>query len=135
LTCLFITHDLSVIAHISNRVGIMYLGKIVELASVHKLLETPLHPYSEALLSAIPRPDPEIQSSRIILKGDVSSPINVPSGCAFHPRCRYAEEICSQRVPHLKELESDHFVSCHLTEKLDLQGVEYSDLYQKLGLG
>ncbi|MCB2312553.1 ATP-binding cassette domain-containing protein [Clostridium tagluense] len=116
LTYLFIAHDLSMVKHISDRVGVMYLGAMVELASSHDLYEKPLHPYTQALLSAIPVPDPEVErkKARIKLEGEVPSPINPKPGCRFTPRCRYAKPICSEQTPMLKEIEKEHYVACHL---------------------
>ena len=116
LTYLFIAHDLSMVKHISDRVGVMYLGSMVELASSHDLYEKPLHPYTQALLSAIPVPDPEVERNkeRIKLEGEVPSPINPKPGCRFTPRCRYAKPICSEQTPILKEIEKEHYVACHL---------------------
>ena len=115
LTYLFIAHDLSVVKHISDRIGVMYLGKLVELVDAQRLYENPLHPYTKSLLSAIPVPDPEVtrQKSRIKLQGEIPSPINPPTGCRFHERCQYATEKCSQIEPQIRELEDGHFVSCH----------------------
>jgi oligopeptide/dipeptide ABC transporter ATP-binding protein len=124
LTYLFIAHDLSVVEHISDRVAVMYLGVIAETAPAEELYTNPLHPYTEALLSAVPRTDPSHVPNRILLEGDVPSPANPPSGCKFHPRCRYAKDICSQEEPVLRELEPDHFVSCHLAAELDLTGYD-----------
>jgi peptide/nickel transport system ATP-binding protein len=123
LTYLFVAHDLSVVEHISDRVAVMYVGKMVEMAATEDLFLNPLHPYTEALMSAVPKPDPRAKSHRIILEGDVADPANPPSGCYFHPRCRYATDVCKTQTPELRELKHDHFVSCHRSEELHLAGV------------
>jgi len=112
LTCLFITHDLAVAKYISDRIAIMYLGKIVEIGNKRALFSNPLHPYTQALLSAIPVPNPKPKRKKIELKGEVPSAINIPSGCRFHPRCPYKVNECSTEEPQLMELEKDHFVAC-----------------------
>lgn len=121
LTYLFIAHDLSVVKHISNRIGVMYLGKLVELAESNELTFHSLHPYTKSLISAIPVPDPNISrnSQRIILEGDVPSPLNPPSGCHFRTRCAYATEKCAQVEPEFKEFSDGHFAACHYIEKLN----------------
>ncbi len=123
LTYLFIAHDLSVVEHIADRVAVMYVGKIIELAETEELYLSPKHPYTEALLSAVPKPDPRVQEEQIILTGEVANPASPPSGCYFHPRCKYAQDICSQQAPALQELTPGHFVACHFAEELDLEGV------------
>jgi peptide/nickel transport system ATP-binding protein len=123
LTYLFIAHDLSVVEHISDRVAVMYVGKIVESAPTPKLYTMPRHPYTEALLSAVPKPDPRRRTLPIVLEGEVADPANPPSGCYFHPRCRYRIDRCMTETPELREIAPDHFVSCHRAGELALQGV------------
>jgi len=123
LTYLFVAHDLSVIRHVSDRVVVMYVGKLVESAAKTELFLNPRHPYTEALLSSVPRPDPRKKSQRILLPGEVADPSNPPPGCYFHPRCRYAQEVCHIEEPKLMEISPDHFVSCHRAEELSLQGI------------
>lgn len=119
LTYIFIAHDLSVVKHVSDRIGVMYLGKMVELAGKRQLFQKPLHPYTQALMSAIPSLDPDVKRERIILKGDVPSPITPPMGCHFHPRCQYRMEACEHVKPRQIEVEPGHFVSCHLYDTAD----------------
>jgi oligopeptide transport system ATP-binding protein len=120
LTYLFISHDLGVVEHVSDRLAVMYLGKIAELADSVEIYQTPLHPYTQALLSASPIPDPTLKRDRIILKGDVPSPIDPPQGCRFHTRCLYAEDICSQQEPQLKEVKENHLAACHFAGSVGL---------------
>jgi len=124
LTYLFIAHDLSVVEHISDRVAVMYVGKIVEMAATEDLFVSPKHPYTEALLSAVPKLDPRVKMERIILPGEVANPADPPSGCYFHPRCRYAQEICRTTTPEWREVETGHFAACHRADQLELKGVE-----------
>ena len=123
LAYIFIAHDLSVVQHISDRVAVMYVGRIAEMADSVELYDRPLHPYTEALMSAVPRPNPGLKKERIIMEGDVADPGNPPPGCLFHPRCRYAVDRCKTEVPELRELKPDHYVSCHLAEELELKGI------------
>ena len=125
LTYLFISHDLSVVEYISDKVGVMYLGKMVEFAETKNLFQHPMHPYTESLLSAVPVADPEQQMERIPLEGEIPNPANPPSGCYFHTRCRYCTERCKQTAPEYKELEPGHFVACHRAEELELRGFSY----------
>lgn len=124
LTLIFVAHDLSVVEHISDRIAVMYVGKIVEMADTEALLHHPLHPYTEALLSSIPPVDPDLRPERVKLQGEVPSPVQPPPGCIFHPRCNYARAECRERVPLLREVEPGHFVSCHFAEELDLKGIK-----------
>jgi peptide/nickel transport system ATP-binding protein len=123
LTYLFIAHDMSVVRHISNRIAVMYVGKLVELADTEKLLINPKHPYTEALLSAIPRPNPHKKMDRIILSGEAADPSNPPAGCVFHPRCKYADKICKVEEPPWVEVSQDHFAACHFSKELQLEGI------------
>jgi peptide/nickel transport system ATP-binding protein len=123
LAYIFVAHDLSVVEHISHRVAVMYVGKVAEMASTEELFSNPLHPYTEALLSAVPKPDPSYQSKRIVMQGDVADPSNPPSGCYFHPRCRYAKDICKVETPAFRQIKPDHFSACHFAEELTLQGI------------
>ena len=120
LTYLFITHDLSVVRYISDRIGVMYLGNMVEQAESQELFDHPLHPYSKSLLSAVPVPDPKIAraNQRIVLSGDIPSPLNAPSGCPFRTRCPYADERCAAEVPEFKEVSSGHWAACHHLDKV-----------------
>ena len=124
LTYLFVAHDLSVVKHISERVAVMYVGKIVEVAETVTLFRAPKHPYTEALMSAVPKPDPLLRSKRILLHGDVADPSNPPPGCYFHPRCTYAQEVCRTEPPILQEIAPGHLVSCHRARELTLSGVQ-----------
>ncbi len=125
LTYLFVAHDLSVVEHISDRVAVMYVGQLVESATTEELYLRPLHPYTEALLSAVPKPDPRERGEPIILAGDVADPANPPRGCYFHPRCKYNDGArCNSETPALREIKPDHFVRCHYAGELTLVGVE-----------
>jgi peptide/nickel transport system ATP-binding protein len=123
LTYLFVAHDLSVVEHISDRVAVMYVGKLAESAKTPELFANPRHPYTEALLSAVPKPDPRIRTEPMVLSGEVADPANPPSGCYFHPRCRYKIDRCVAEAPVLREIAPAHFVSCHRAEELRLTGV------------
>jgi len=113
ISYLFISHDLRVVEHIADRVAVMYLGKIVEMAKAQDLYKNPLHPYTQIILASVPLPDPKLKKKRAIITGDVPSPINPPPGCQFHPRCKYARDICQKQEPEIKEYEPGHFASCH----------------------
>ncbi len=123
LTYIFIAHDLSVVEHISDRVAVMYVGKLVEMAETEELYYHPQHPYTEALMAAVPKPDPRMRDRPIRLPGEVANPANPPSGCYFHPRCRYAKDICAQEEPDFKETTPEHWVKCHFAPDLELRGV------------
>ncbi|MDE0142097.1 MAG: ABC transporter ATP-binding protein [Caldilineaceae bacterium] len=124
LTYVFVAHDLRVVAHICDRVAVMYVGKIVEMASTLELYTNPKHPYTEALLSAIPKPDPRRRgTARILLEGEVANPANPPAGCYFHPRCAYAQDLCHEQEPVWEEVEPGHFAKCHFANELELAGV------------
>lgn len=123
LTYLFVAHDMSVVRHISNRVAVMYVGRVVELAATEELMTAPKHPYTEALLSAVPRPNPTHQRQRIILGGEAADPSKTVPGCVFHPRCRYAKDICKTEEPPLNEVTLNHYVACHLATELTLEGI------------
>ena len=123
LTYLFVAHDLSVVRHISDRVAVMYVGKIVELGNSEDIFDSPKHPYTSALLSSVPIPDPRLRAERIILRGEVANPANPPSGCYFHPRCEYAVDQCKTDEPTLEEIEPGRWVSCWRAKELDLPGL------------
>lgn len=122
LTYLFVAHDLSVVEHISDRVAVMYLGKIVELAPTDALFAVPQHPYTEALLSSVPEPNPHIEMKPIPLKGEIPNPVNPPTGCYFHPRCPYVQDKCRTDTPTLHEYQPGHFAACHFADELSLEG-------------
>jgi peptide/nickel transport system ATP-binding protein len=124
LTYLFVAHDLSVVKHISERVAVMYVGRIVESAPTEALFARPKHPYTEALLSAVPKPDPRLRSERIVLQGEVADPANTPPGCHFHPRCPYAKDVCREQTPELEAIGPEHYVRCHRARELTLRGVD-----------
>jgi peptide/nickel transport system ATP-binding protein len=123
LAYLFVAHDLSVVRHFSHRVAVMYVGQIVEIASTAALFSEPRHPYTEVLMSAVPKPDPRARSRRILVKGEIANPANPPSGCYFHPRCPYAVDVCRQQTPKLEEVAPGHFARCHRAAELSLAGV------------
>lgn len=122
LTYMFVAHDMSVVAHICDRVAVMYVGKLVEMAETAELFGSPKHPYTEALMSAIPIPDPRPREKRVLLTGEVANPANPPSGCYFHPRCTYVKDVCSKEDPPLREISPGHFVKCHFADQLSLVG-------------
>jgi len=124
LTYLFVAHDLSIVRHVSNRVAVMYVGRMVELAETEALFSAPKHPYTAALLSAVPEPDPRTRSRRIVLQGEVANPASPPSGCYFHPRCPYAIDVCRAQAPAWQEIAPARFVACHRAQELQLAGVE-----------
>ena len=123
LTYLFVAHQLNVVEHICDRVAVMYVGKLMEMAETQALFHRPMHPYTEALMASVPRPDPRLRGERVVLEGEVANPANPPGGCYFHPRCRYAEDRCTSEEPILHEYAPGHFVKCHRTEELSLRGV------------
>jgi len=123
LTLLFVAHDLSVVKHISERVAVMYVGRIVETAPTTVLFSAPRHPYTEALLAAVPKPDPRLKGARMLLEGEVADPANPPGGCYFHPRCPYAVDVCRTVTPQQEEVAPEHLVSCHRAKELTLRGV------------
>ena len=123
LSYLFIAHDLSVVKHVSDRVAVMYVGRLVEVAPTSILFANPKHPYAEALLSAVPKSEPDMERDRIKLEGEIPSPSDPPPGCYFHPRCRYAKEVCMFEVPPLEEVKPGQFAACHFAKELDLSGI------------
>ena len=122
LTYLFVAHDLSVVKHISDRIAVMYVGKLVEMAPTDALFDSPKHPYTSALLSSVPEPDPRVRRNRVVLQGEVANPANPPTGCYFNPRCEYATDICRSETPQLREIAPNHYASCHRAEELGLAG-------------
>ena len=122
LTYLFIAHDLLIVRHISDRIAVMYLGRLVEIAPAEEIYSHPLHPYTKALISAVPLPDPKAAkaSKRIMLEGEIPSPMNVPSGCSFRTRCTFARDICVEEVPKLREFGNGHFTACHRVEEITI---------------
>jgi peptide/nickel transport system ATP-binding protein len=123
LTYLFVAHNLSVVKHVSGRVAVMYVGKIAETAKTAEIFEAPRHPYTEALLSAVPKPDPRFRFEREPLAGEVADAADPPPGCSFHPRCPYAQDVCSAAVPELREVQENHQVACHRASELSLEGI------------
>ena len=123
LTYLFVAHDLSVVRHISDRVAVMYVGKMVELAETEEIFANPKHPYTSALLQSVPIPDPKIRKEAFVLEGEVASPANPPSGCYFHPRCAFRVEICTEETPEFVEDSPNHWVACHRAQELNLAGL------------
>lgn len=123
LTYMFIAHNLSVVEHISDRVIVMYLGRVVEIGDTNDLFSNPLHPYTEALISAIPIADPTVKNQRIMLSGEIGNAANLPSGCCFHPRCRYAKEVCKEEYPPLRKISEKHETACHFADQLTLAGI------------
>ncbi|CAM3224464.1 oligopeptide/dipeptide ABC transporter ATP-binding protein [Paenibacillus lupini] len=125
ITYIFISHDLSIVENISDRVAVMHLGKVVEMAGVDSMFKQPRHPYTEALLSAVPQPDPDLKKDRIVLEGEVPNPANPPSGCHFHPRCAYKTEKCVKEIPALRDIGDNHMAACHYAEQLTLRGARH----------
>jgi len=123
LTYIFVAHNLGVVKHICDRVAVMYVGKLVEMAKTGELFHQPRHPYTAALMAAVPVADPRVQSGNVELKGEVPSPANPPSGCYFHPRCAYAEEVCRSEPPAFREVSPGHFVACHRADEIELPGI------------
>lgn len=134
LTYLIVTHDLTVVRYLSNRVAVMYLGQIVEIGKTEELFAAPLHPYTEALLSAVPLPNPETRVEQIILEGDVPSPLDPPQGCRFHPRCRYARAVCSQETPEFRDMGNGHQVACHFAEQLSLRPFGSTQIHHSISV-